>query len=74
MHVRVRAQGALGEEGLVDYGALPKADSGAKFEGELAGYPIKDFYLTNAICRASPTMQRCSAELLHGVDFAEAAE
>ena len=31
-------------------------------------YPIKDFYLTNAICRASPTMQRCSAELLHGED------
>ena len=44
---------ALGEEGLADYGALPKADSGAKFEGELAGYPIKDFYLTNPIARAS---------------------
>ncbi|MCP3733366.1 NADH-quinone oxidoreductase subunit NuoG [Sphingomonas sp. RP10(2022)] len=42
--------------------------------GELAGYPIKDFYLTNAICRASPTMQRCSAELVHGETFAEAAE
>jgi NADH-quinone oxidoreductase subunit G len=35
---------------------------------------IKDFYLTNPIARASATMQRCSAELLHGVDFAEAAE
>ena len=43
-------------------------------EGVLAGYPIQDFYLTNAICRASPTMQRCSAEILHGEDFAEAAE
>ena len=41
--------------------------------GEIS-YPIKDFYLTNAICRASPTMQRCSAEILHGQDFAEAAE
>ncbi|KQS04606.1 NADH dehydrogenase [Sphingomonas sp. Leaf357] len=41
--------------------------------GEVA-YPIKDFYLTNAICRASPTMQRCSAELVHGQDYAEAAE
>ncbi|MDF0487397.1 NADH-quinone oxidoreductase subunit NuoG [Sphingomonas sp. H39-1-10] len=41
--------------------------------GEVS-YPIKDFYLTNAICRASPTMQRCSAEILHGQDFAEAAE
>ncbi|MEO5866197.1 MAG: molybdopterin-dependent oxidoreductase, partial [Sphingomonas sp.] len=45
-----------------------------KGEGVLSGYPIKDFYLTNAICRASPTMQRCSAELIHGVEFAEAAE
>jgi NADH-quinone oxidoreductase subunit G len=45
----------------------------AQGAGEV-GYPIKDFYLTNAICRASPTMQRCSAEILHGVEFAEAAE
>jgi NADH-quinone oxidoreductase subunit G len=37
-------------------------------------YPIQDFYLTNPIARASPTMQRCSAEILHGRDFAEAAE
>ena len=37
-------------------------------------YPITDFYLTNAICRASPTMQRCSAEIVHGQEFAEAAE
>jgi NADH-quinone oxidoreductase subunit G len=43
-------------------------------EGVLDGYPVKDFYLTNAICRASPTMQRCSAELVHGESFAEAAE
>ena len=35
---------------------------------------IKDFYLTNPIARASETMQRCSAELLHGEEFAEAAE
>ena len=65
---------ALGEEGLADYGALPKADSGAKAEGELAGYPIKDFYLTNPIARASEVMQRCSDELLHGADVKEAAE
>jgi NADH-quinone oxidoreductase subunit G len=37
-------------------------------------YPIQDFYLTNPIARSSPTMQRCSAEILHGQDFAEAAE
>jgi NADH-quinone oxidoreductase subunit G len=70
----VKAVPALGAEGLVDYGALPKAGKGVKAAGEIAGYPIKDFYLTNPIARASVTMQRCSAELLHGVDFAEAAE
>ncbi len=62
---------ALGREGLADYGALPAG--GGSAEGTF-GYPIKDFYLTNSIARSSPTMQRCSAELLHGEDFAEAAE
>jgi NADH-quinone oxidoreductase subunit G len=65
---------ALGTEGLADYGALPAAPAGAKAEGVIAGYPIKDRYLTNAIGRASPTLQRCSAELIHGESFAEAAE
>ncbi|WP_324743117.1 NADH-quinone oxidoreductase subunit NuoG [Tsuneonella sp. CC-YZS046] len=63
---------ALGEEGLADYGALPSG--GGAFSGSIAGYPIKDFYLTNPISRASAVMQRCSAELLHGEDLAEAAE
>lgn len=65
---------ALGEEGLADYGALPKADAKAKAEGTIEAYPIKDFYLTNPIARASAVMQQCSAELLHGEDMAEAAE
>jgi NADH-quinone oxidoreductase subunit G len=64
---------ALGQEGLADYGALPKAGAKAKAQGKIA-YPIRDFYLTNPIARSSPTMQRCSAELLHGENFAEAAE
>ena len=64
---------ALATLGLVTHEwAPPKLDATAS--GALTGYPIKDFYLTNAICRASPTMQRCSAELVHGQDFAEAAE
>jgi len=68
----VAAVPALGIEGIADYGwSVPSLPTGAS--GEF-GYPIKDFYLTNAICRASPTMQRCSAELIHGQDFAEAAE
>ncbi|WP_341713887.1 molybdopterin-dependent oxidoreductase, partial [Erythrobacter sp.] len=65
---------ALGEEGLSNYGALPKADAKAKAEGVISAYPIKDFYLTNPIARASEVMQRCSAELLHGGALAEAAE
>ncbi|MXO74122.1 NADH-quinone oxidoreductase subunit G [Altererythrobacter aerius] len=63
---------ALGIEGLADYGKLPKPGKG-KASGRIA-YPIKDFYLTNPIARASVVMQRCSAELLHGADMAEAAE
>ncbi|MEW9853969.1 NADH-quinone oxidoreductase subunit NuoG [Novosphingobium sp. M1R2S20] len=63
---------ALGTEGLADYGSdLPSG--GGSASGAIA-YPIQDFYMTNPIARASAVMQRCSAELLHGEDFAEAAE
>lgn len=62
----------LGQEGLVTF-AWKAPRLSAKASGPV-NYPIADFYLTNAICRASPTMQRCSAELVHGEDFAEAAE
>ncbi len=63
---------ALGQEGLADYGwnapKLATAASGA------INYPIKDFYLTNSICRASETMNHCSRELVHGEAMLEAAE
>jgi NADH-quinone oxidoreductase subunit G len=36
--------------------------------------PMKNFYLANAICRASETMRKCSASLLEKEQFAEAAE
>ncbi len=62
---------ALGIEGLADYGKLPSG--GGEARGVIS-YPIRDFYMTNPIARASETMQRCSAELLHGEEFAEAAE
>jgi NADH-quinone oxidoreductase subunit G len=64
---------ALRHEGLTRFDWNPPALD-ATASAAIEGYPIKDFYLTNAICRASPTMQRCSAELVHGQDFAEAAE
>ena len=70
----IKAVPALGEEGLADYGALPKPDASAKAEGAIAAYPIKDFYLTNPIARASAVMQQCSAELLHADEVREAAE
>jgi NADH-quinone oxidoreductase subunit G len=62
----------LGRDGLIDLPwAPPKLD--AKASGPIR-YPIADFFLTNAICRASPTMHRCSKELVRGVAFQEAAE
>jgi NADH-quinone oxidoreductase subunit G len=62
----------LGRDGPVDLPWAPPKLS-AKAEGPVR-YPIADFFLTNAICRASPTMHRCSEELVHGVEFREAAE
>jgi NADH-quinone oxidoreductase subunit G len=64
---------ALRHEGLATFDWAPPELDASVF-GTIDGYPVKDFYLTNAICRASPTMQRCSQELVHGQDFAEAAE
>src|SRR5690606_8314423 len=63
---------ALGVAGLADYGSDLPAGGGSA-SGAIS-YPVRDFYLTNAIARSSPTMQRCSAELLHGGELAEAAE
>ena len=63
---------ALARDGLIDLPWSPPTLD-AKASGAV-GYPIADFYLTNAIARASPTMHRCSEELLHGQSFAEAAE
>ena len=67
----VPALGRIGER--AEYGWTVPAVDATTATGEI-GYPIKDFYLTNAIARASDTMHRCSQEILHGVDYAEAAE
>jgi NADH-quinone oxidoreductase subunit G len=63
---------ALGELGLIHLPWSPPSLA-AEASGSV-NLPVKDFYLTNAISRASPVMQRCSAELIHGKTFAEAAE
>jgi NADH-quinone oxidoreductase subunit G len=68
----IDAHPQLGRDGLIDLPWAPPKLS-AKAEGPIQ-YPIADFYLTNAICRASPTMNRCSEELVQGVQFEEAAE
>jgi NADH-quinone oxidoreductase subunit G len=70
----IREVPALGEEGLAAYGDLPKGGSTARAEGRITAYPIKDFYLTNPIARASAVMQQCSSELLGSGELAEAAE
>jgi NADH-quinone oxidoreductase subunit G len=64
----------LGMPGLTLFDPLPAMPGPAPSLSGPIHYPIQDFYLTNPIARASPTMQRCSAEILHGRDFAEAAE
>jgi NADH-quinone oxidoreductase subunit G len=66
----------LGLDGIID---MPWMDlkKWVQIDAEAAGpisYPIRDFYLTNAICRSSPTMRRCSEELVHGQQYLEAAE
>ena len=63
----------LGSEGLLKLKwAAPKLDT--KVSGKV-GYAVKDFYLTNAITRSSPTMHICSEEILHGrPETLEAAE
>ncbi|MFL6845845.1 MAG: NADH-quinone oxidoreductase subunit NuoG [Allosphingosinicella sp.] len=64
----------LGTPGLSPVDPLPAFTGAAPaVSGEIV-YPIEDFYLTNPIARASPTLQRCSAEILHGETFQEAAE
>jgi NADH-quinone oxidoreductase subunit G len=62
----------LGREGLIDLKwSPPRLDANA--DGPIR-YSMPDFYLSNAICRASPTMRRCSEELVGGVQHKEAAE
>ena len=66
---------AFAQPGLVSFDWAPPRLPAAKLaKGTAISYPIRDFYLTNPIARSSPTLQRCSAELLHGHDYAEAAE
>ncbi len=67
----VPALGRIGERAEFAWEA-PALDASTA-TGPIA-YPIQDFYLTNAIARASDTMRRCSEEILHGVNYAEAAE
>ena len=63
------------QPGLVRFPWAPPQFGAAKVaKGSAIAYPIRDFYLTNPIARSSPTLQRCSAELLHGETWAEAAE
>ncbi|HEV2747940.1 MAG TPA: NADH-quinone oxidoreductase subunit NuoG [Allosphingosinicella sp.] len=64
----------LGVAGLTRFDPLSAPAAAApKLSGAIA-YPIQDFYLTNPIARSSPTLRRCSEEILHGATFQEAAE
>jgi NADH-quinone oxidoreductase subunit G len=62
----------LGQEGLIAFDWSPPTLD-AKAEGAVV-YAVRDFYLTNAITRSSPTMHTCSEEIVHGRAVQEAAE
>jgi len=62
----------LGRDGLIDLPWSPPSLD-AKASGPMR-YPIADFFLTNAICRNSPTMRACSDELVKGLHYEVAAE
>jgi len=62
----------LGQEGLIAFDWSPPTLD-AKADGAVV-YAVRDFYLTNAITRSSPTMHTCSEELVHGRAVQEAAE
>ncbi|HEY1142413.1 MAG TPA: NADH-quinone oxidoreductase subunit NuoG [Sphingomicrobium sp.] len=62
----------LGVDGLIQLEWSPPKIA-AKAEGAIV-HPVRDFYLTNAITRSSPTMHRCSEEIVHGRFLEEAAE
>jgi NADH-quinone oxidoreductase subunit G len=64
----------LGVAGLGPVDPIPAFAGPAPSVSGPVTYPIEDFYLTNPIARSSPTLRRCSAELLHGQSFQEAAE
>ncbi len=72
MHADVPALANEGE--VADYGAMASSVKGNDSPSGAIPSPIKDFYLTNPIARASATMQQCSNELLLGETLAEAAE
>ena len=63
----------IANEGLMATESAARVRAAKRVFGNIV-YPIDDFYLTNPIARSSPTMQRCSAEILHGQQFLEAAE
>mgnify|MGYP004500860353 CR=1 FL=1 len=66
---------AFAQPGLVTFDwAPPSLEATQIASGTSVTYPIQDFYLTNPIARSSPTLQRCSEEILHGASYQEAAE
>ncbi len=52
-----------------EFGMTDAAPSNVVFKS-----PVDDFYLTNVIAKASPTMQECSRIFVHGEELLEAAE
>jgi NADH-quinone oxidoreductase subunit G len=64
----------LGEIDVVRHARMGKARAGGKPGRAAFTLPVTNFYMTNAICRASDTMAKCVEAFLGGARQLEAAE
>ena len=64
----------LAEEGIAPASGEIDFGTGGELDAAPIGRFIGDFYLTNAVARASEVMHACSSTLLHGAPALEAAE
>ena len=66
----VEISGSFGAPDLVEPAPWGEFGAASALDPEPFASPITNFYMTDAICRASETMADCSAQILHGVSGA----
>ena len=66
----VEVSASFGTPDLVEAATWGEFGAVTALDAEPFTSPITNFYMTDAICRASETMAACSAQILHGVSEA----